>query len=201
MKRYACMQLLGEKLQEELVVVSLGGSVDEWYNAAPHMRVQSLFHQHLGTVSPVGLGLALGLPHRQIVAMDTDGGLLLNLGILATVGNEQPKNLVIIVWDNESYLSIGGPPTHTARNTDLEGIARACGIDNAKTVRSLDEFGASCDSALGGEGPHFIVAKVEPVVEPGLERKEADGKEHKYVFVRGIEEQEGVSILGPTKHN
>jgi thiamine pyrophosphate-dependent acetolactate synthase large subunit-like protein len=195
------MQILAEKLQEELVVVSLGGSVDEWYNAAPHMRVQSLFHQHLGTVSPVGLGLALGLPHRKTFAMDTDGGLLLNLGILATVGNEQPENLTIIVWDNESYLSIGGPPTHTAGNTDLEGIARACGIDKAQTVRTLEDFSSGCDAALAGEGPQFIVAKVEPVVQSGLKRKEADGREHKYVFVRGIEEQEGVSILGPTRHN
>jgi sulfopyruvate decarboxylase subunit beta len=201
MKRYECMQLLGAKLREELVVVSLGGSVDEWYNAAPHMRVQSLFHQHLGTVSPVAFGLALGLPHRRIVALDTDGGQLLNLGILATVGNEQPKNLTIVVWDNECYLSIGGPPTHTAGRTDLEGIARACGIVKAQTARTLEEFGASCDAALAAEGPHVIVAKVEPIVQPGLERKQADGREHKYVFVRGIEAREGVSILGPSKHN
>src|ERR1700722_13111873 len=43
MKRFDCMTALAAKLKEELVVLSLGVSVDEWYNAAPHMRAASLF--------------------------------------------------------------------------------------------------------------------------------------------------------------
>lgn len=201
MKRFECMQVMSGEIENELVVVSLGGSVDEWYNAAPQHRERTLFHQHLGTVMPVALGLTVGLPHRRVIALDTDGGLLLNLGILATVGNEAPKNLVTIVWDNESYVSIGGIPTHTSGRTDLEAIAKGCGIDQTITVRSIPEFEASLSLALTTDGPHFIVAKVEAVSQPGLIRKTADGREHKYIFVRNLEREEGTTILGPSSHN
>ena len=87
MKRYDCMTALAARLRDELVILSLGGSVDEWYNAAPHMREASLFQQQLGCVTPQAFGLAVGLPHRRIVSLDTDGGLLFNLGSLATLGN------------------------------------------------------------------------------------------------------------------
>ena len=107
MRRYDCMKILGSKLKEELVILALGGSVDEWYNAAPHMRNASLFQQQLGCVTPQAFGLAVGLPHRKIVSLDTDGGMLFNLGILATLVNEQPNNLFVVVWDNQCYLSIG----------------------------------------------------------------------------------------------
>ena len=118
MERYDCMKTLGSRLKDELVILSLGGSVDEWYNAAPHMREASLFQQQLGCVTPEAFGLAVGLPHRNIVALDTDGGLLFNLGILATLANERPQNLFVVVWDNECYQSIGGDGSgsgHSAR--------------------------------------------------------------------------------------
>ena len=91
MKRFQCMQALGARLKDELVILSLGASVDEWYNAAPHMRAASLFQQQLGCVTPEAFGLAVGLPHRRIVSLDTDGGMMFNLGILATLANEQPS--------------------------------------------------------------------------------------------------------------
>ena len=47
MKRFDCMKALAPLLNEELVILSLGASVDEWYNAAPHMRAASLFQQQL----------------------------------------------------------------------------------------------------------------------------------------------------------
>ena len=65
MKRYDCMTLLAKRLKDELVILSLGASVDEWYNAAPHMRAASLFQQQLGCVTPQAFGLAAGLPHRR----------------------------------------------------------------------------------------------------------------------------------------
>ena len=202
MTRYSCMQALASRLSDELVVLSLGGSVDEWYDAAPHMRDASLFQQQLGCVTPEAFGLAVGLPHRRIVSLDTDGGLLFNLGILATLANEQPPNLFVVVWDNESYVSIGGPRTHTASGrVDLAAIARGAGIDEAHTVRDLDEFAAHCDRGLGATTPYVVVAKVTRDVQPGIRRKHSDGREDKYVFVRHVEATEGVTIMGPSEHN
>ncbi|MBB5754805.1 thiamine pyrophosphate-dependent enzyme [Prosthecomicrobium pneumaticum] len=202
MKRYDCMKALAARLSDELVILSLGGSVDEWYNAAPHMRAASLFQQQLGCVTPEAFGLAVGLPHRRIVSLDTDGGLLFNLGILATLGNEQPKNLFVVVWDNESYQSIGGPPTHTASGrVDLAAIARGAGVEKAFTATTLDDFDAHCAAGLAAEEPYIVVAKVSGGVQPGIKRKHSDGREDKYIFVRHVEETEGIVIMGPSEHN
>ena len=203
MRRYDCMTALAGLLAgDELVIVSLGSSVDEWYNAAPAMRAASLFQQQLGCVTPEALGLAVGLPHRRVISLDTDGGLLFNLGILATVGNEQPPNLLIVVWDNECYQSIGGPPTHTASGrVDLAAIARGAGVDDAATVRTVEEFTGLCKQGLESSRPFVIVAKVDPSVPQDIRRKHSDGREDKYIFVRHVEETEGIVIMGPSEHN
>lgn len=203
MSRYSCMRMLGARLTDEaLVILSLGGAVDEWYDAAPHMREASLFQQQLGCVTPEAFGLAAGLPHRRIVSLDTDGGLLFNLGILATLGNERPANLLVVVWDNEQYQSIGGPRTHTAAgNVDLAAIARGAGIRHAYTVTTPEEFDAHCAAGLEAAEPYVVVAKTDGVLEPGIRRKHSDGREDKYVFVRHVEAIEGVTIMGPSEHN
>ena len=196
------MVKLAARLTNELVILSLGGSVDEWYNAAPHMRAASLFQQQLGCVTPQALGLAAGLPHRRIVSLDTDGGMMFNLGILATLGNEQPENLFVVVWDNECYQSIGGPPTHTASGrVDIAAIARGAGVEHAYTVHDADAFDSHCARGLAATTPYIVVAKVAGTVRPDLKRKHSDGREDKYIFVRHVEETEGIVIMGPSEHN
>lgn len=200
--RFEAMKLLGARLEHELVILSLGGAVDEWYNAAPHMRDASLFQQQLGCVTPEAFGLAAGLPHRRIVSLDTDGGLLFNLGILATLGNEQPENLFVVVWDNEQYQSIGGPATHTAKGrVDLAAIARGAGVENAYTAETLEEFDAHCAAGLAASVPYIVVAKTDGILEPGIKRKHSDGREDKYIFVRHVEATENTTIMGPSEHN
>jgi sulfopyruvate decarboxylase subunit beta len=202
MKRFDCMKALAARLTDELVILSLGASVDEWYNAAPHMRSASLFQQQLGCVTPEAFGLAVGLPHRRVVSLDTDGGMMFNLGILATLGNEQPKNLFVVVWDNECYQSIGGPPTHTASGrVDIAAIARGAGVDQAFMVRTVEDFDAHCAKGLASEVPYVVVAKVSGTVQPDIKRKHSDGREDKYIFVRHVESTENIVIMGPSEHN
>jgi thiamine pyrophosphate-dependent acetolactate synthase large subunit-like protein len=202
MNRFDCMTRLAVRLKDELVVLSLGASVDEWYNAAPHMRSASLFQQQLGCVTPQAFGLAVGLPHRRIVSLDTDGGLLFNLGILATLANEQPKNLFIVVWDNECYQSIGGAPTHTASGrVDIAAIARGAGIEHAYAVKTLEEFDRHCEAGLRAQSPYVVVAKIDRSVRRDIKRKHSDGREDKYIFVRHVEQAENIVIMGPSEHN
>lgn len=202
MTRFECMQRLAAHLKDELVILSLGASVDEWYTAAPQMREASLFQQQLGCVTPEAFGLALGLPQRRVVSLDTDGGLLFNLGILATVGNEQAPNLLIVVWDNHCYQSIGGPPTHTASGrVDLAAIARGAGIDQAHVASDAESFERLCVAGLAAQVPWLVVAKVDASVKREIRRKHSDGREDKYIFVRHVERTEGIVIIGPSEHN
>ena len=85
----------------------------------------------------------------------------MNLGSLSTMARYRPKNMVHVVFDNESLLSVGGFPTATSTGTDLEGIARAAGIPKALTVRECESFKAALLEALHGNELTTIIAKVE----------------------------------------
>lgn len=201
MTRYQALKVLASRMKDEICIVSLGGIVDEWFDARPHPREASLYLMALGCHMPLAFGVAVGLPHRTVVCLETDGSALMNLGILATLGNEQPQNLKIFVFDNEIYECIGGPPTHTSGRVDLAAMARGAGISEARTVRAEDELGEAADEAFKTEGLHFVVAKIRPGVEEGLPRKKYDGIEDKYRFVRYLEDTEGTVILPPSQHN
>ena len=84
----------------------------------------------------------------------------MNLGSLATIAAVAPRNLVVIVWDNEAYGTTGGQPTATAEGSDLEGAARSLGIPNAVTVRGADAFDAAVVWTASELGPWVIIAKV-----------------------------------------
>ena len=119
-----------------------------------------------------------------------------------SVGNEQPPNLLIVVWDNHCYQSIGGPPTHTARGrVDLAVIARGAGIDQAHVASDAESFERLCVAGLAAQVPWLVVAKVDASVKREIRRKHSDGREDKYIFVRHVERTEGIVIIGPSEHN
>ncbi|OAI56703.1 thiamine pyrophosphate-binding protein, partial [Acidobacteria bacterium SCGC AG-212-P17] len=157
-------------------------------------ELQSLGHkpnffylQHaMGLGSSTGLGLALCLPQQKVVVFDGDGSILMNLGGYTTLARYRPKNLVHVVFDNESLLSVGGFPTATSTGSDLEGVARASGIDRTKTVRTIDEFKHVFDDALKANDLTSIVAKVEAVGPKGYVTELAL-LENRFQFKRHIE--------------
>ena len=160
MQRIECLRAVYPEL-EKCLVVTIMGAVAAELQSLGH-RPNFFYLQHaMGLASSTGLGLALCRPNQKIVVLDGDGSLLMNLGTLSTMARYAPKNLVHVVFDNESLLSVGGFPTATGTGTDLEVIARASGIKKAMTVRSVAEFKTSVTNALRGEELSTIVAKVE----------------------------------------
>ena len=94
----------------------------------------------MGGASMVGLGLALAQPARKVLVVTGDGELLMGLGSLATIAVQRPRNLRIVVMDNEHYGETGRQRTHTASDTDLAAVALACGFPRAQTVRQINEI-------------------------------------------------------------
>jgi thiamine pyrophosphate-dependent acetolactate synthase large subunit-like protein len=177
---------------EDLVVVSLGGTGLEWNAVRPGDG--NLYLVAMGCNTPVALGLALALKHRRIVLLETDGSLLLTLGALATVGNVAPGNLRIFVMDNQGYERVRHDISATRGKTDLAAVARGCGIANATVVRTPLDFTEAATRAMEGNGLSFVVAKVESGIAD-VPPRPGDGIEDKFRFVRYVEKLENKAIL------
>jgi sulfopyruvate decarboxylase subunit beta len=161
-RRLHALNAIYPRLQEH-VVVTIMGAVAAELQSIGH-RPNFFYLQHaMGLASSIGLGIALVKPERQVIVLDGDGSVLMNLGGLTTLARYHPKNLLHIVFDNESLLSVGGFPTATSTGSDLAGIAKAAGVPRTMTVKTLHEFAASVDEALTAGVLTTIVAKVEAV--------------------------------------
>jgi sulfopyruvate decarboxylase subunit beta len=154
------MQAIYDRL-ERCVVVTIMGAVSAELQSLGH-RPNFFYLQHaMGLASSMGLGIALSRPELQVVVLDGDGSVLMNLGGLTTLARYRPPNLLHLVFDNESLLSVGGFPTATSTGSDLAGIAQAAGVPRTATVRELDAFTAAVDAALAANELTTLVAKVE----------------------------------------
>ena len=114
----------------------------------------------MGGATMVAFGVALAQPKRRILTITGDGELLAGVGSLATVGVEQPKNLSIIVIDNQAYGATGNQHTHTGRGVDLVGIAEASGFKQMALITTNKELENELPRIHGAPGPYFAVVKV-----------------------------------------
>jgi len=152
---------------DRCVVVTIMGAVAAELQAIGH-RSNFFYLQHaMGLASSMGLGIALARPELRIVVFDGDGSILMNLGGLTTLARYRPRNLLHVVFDNESLLSVGGFPTATSTGSDIAAIAAGAGVPRTATVRSLDDFRAAFNDALAANDLTTIVAKVEAVGPSG----------------------------------
>jgi sulfopyruvate decarboxylase subunit beta len=162
MKRVDAIAAIYPQLQEA-VVVTIMGAVAAELQAVGH-RPNFFYLQHaMGLASSMGLGIALARPEKQVVVFDGDGSVLMNLGGLTTLARYRPRNLVHVVFDNESLLSVGGFPTATSTGSDLAAIAAGAGVPRTATVRTLDAFTQAFAEALAARDLTTIVAKVEAI--------------------------------------
>ena len=159
-RRSVVARLLVER-KDAVVVGGLGASTYDIAAAGDHDRNFYLWGAMGGAVM-IGLGVALAQPKLPVVVITGDGEMLMGMGSLATVGLQKPGNLTIIVLDNEVYGETGGQASHTAATADLVGIARACGISDARTIATMadvEAFAPAIQDVSGG--PRFVSIKID----------------------------------------
>ena len=160
--RIELLRALSGEFPEDPVVFTCGATSREMAHA--DRRPNHLYVvDSMGIVSSVLLGLSLSLEGSSVnkcVGVEGDGGMLMNLNALATIGHVKPRNLLLVVLDNESYASTGGQPTFTTE-LDLSKVAESCGLRTWK-AENAEEFRAALASAAEVEGPGFIHAKIAP---------------------------------------
>jgi len=193
MNRYECLQSLLPLITDHLIITSQSGQRIEWGSLSNHEG--NLLLGEMGAALSVGAGLALALPKRKVVVLESDGSVLLSLSSLATVANLEISNLAVFVFDNGMYSGTRiSEPTATGGKTDLEQLARGAGIQRVATVRDLAEFKAHAGAAMEGKTLSFVVCKVEEsLLHRDIPRPNIDLLENKYRFVRYLERTEGKS--------
>jgi sulfopyruvate decarboxylase subunit beta len=187
MKRLDAIRAIYPEL-ERSVVVTIMGAVAAEVQSIGH-RPNFFYLQHaMGLASSVGLGIALSRPDLPVVVLDGDGSLLMNLGGLTTLARYRPRNLVHVVFDNESLLSVGGFPTATSTGSDLEAIAAGAGVPRTVTVRTIADFRDGFLAAEAAGDLTTLVAKVAAVGPAGYVT-DLSLLENRYQFARYLKER------------
>jgi thiamine pyrophosphate-dependent acetolactate synthase large subunit-like protein len=142
-----------------LVVAGLGAPV--WDStAAGDSPLNFYAWGGMGGAAMIGLGLALAQPRRRVLVITGDGDLLMGLGSLATIAVQKPRNLAVIVLDNERYGETGMQDTHTRYGVDLAGMAKAAGFRASGTVYSAAQLKTWIPRLYRQPGPVFCDVKV-----------------------------------------
>ena len=114
----------------------------------------------MGGAAAIGLGLALAKPEYRVLVLTGDGEMLMGLGSLATIALQKPRNLTVVVFDNERYGETGMQHTHTAYGVDLAAVASAAGFMSTGTLIDQAELDEALPVILGDPGPVFRSIKV-----------------------------------------
>jgi len=119
----------------------------------------------MGGNASFAFGLALAQPDEKVILFDSEGDLLMSLGVLATIAEQAPRNFYHFLLDNECYATTGGQPVPNAKNNAYDVIARGCGYARTFVFTQLEEFASSIKGILEEPGPVFVVLKVVPEIE------------------------------------
>jgi thiamine pyrophosphate-dependent acetolactate synthase large subunit-like protein len=159
LERRAVVHCILEHRGDAAVVTGIGNASHDVASAGDDDRNMYLFGI-MGGAAMVAFGIALAQPKRRVVVITGDGEILAGIGSLATIGVEKPKNLSIVVLDNQAYGATGNQQTHTARGVDLVGIAAASGFERTALITDDAGLEAAIADIYDRPGPHFAVVKV-----------------------------------------
>ena len=186
MKRLDALQAIYPELEKSIVVTIMGAVAAELQSIGH--RPNFFYLQHaMGLASSLGLGIALARPDARVIVIDGDGSVLMNLGGLSTLARYRPRNLIHVIFDNESLLSVGGFPTATSTGTDLAGVAAAAGVPRTATVRDLEGFTREFNAAVAANDLATLVAKVD-ATGPAAFLTDLGLLENRFQFQRALRE-------------
>ena len=119
----------------------------------------------MGQTTSAALGFALSQPDEKVVLFDSEGALLMNMGILATIAGKKPKNFFHFLMDNECYATTGGQPVPNAQEINYAGMAKEAGYAAAYEFDNLEDFSTNVERIMNETGPVFVAMKMVPLVE------------------------------------
>jgi thiamine pyrophosphate-dependent acetolactate synthase large subunit-like protein len=154
-----------EEHRGKAIVTTGGVAGRKWPQTSKNPERDVSMGSAMGQTTSAAFGLALGLPDEKIVLFDSEGALLMNLGVLASIAGKQPKNFVHFLLDNEVYATTGGQPVPNNTNIDYAGMAKAIGYPTTYHFDNLEDLVNDMEAIMNEEGPVFISIKIIPEIE------------------------------------
>ena len=148
---------------DAIVVPGRGGR--HWVNISgtPELDVP-LGDPAMGGHASFALGLAMAQPSRRVVLFDSEGDIMMGMGVLATIAEQKPANFYHFMLDNECYATTGGQPVPNAKAVKYEALAKGAGYPDAYAFDNLETFETNVERILSKPGPVFVALKVKPEV-------------------------------------
>ena len=149
---------------DAIVVPGRGGRHWGTISTRPNRDV-TLGDPAMGGHASFAFGLALAQPDKKVIVFDSEGDLLMSLGVLPTIAELRPNNFYHFVLDNECYATTGGQPVPNAKHIAYDVIARGAGYPHAYAYDNLESFAINVERILSQPGPAFVALKVVPEIE------------------------------------
>ena len=176
------------------IVIPTGTSGRHWRDFSTNEKRDLTMGGAMGQTTSAALGVALGLPNESVVLFDAEGALLMNLGVLATIAGQQPRNFYHFLLDNGCYATTGGQPVPNAEHINYAGMAKEAGYTAAYQFDDLETFGARVGDILSERGPVFIAIKVVPEIEnEPIGRRQRRPMRSRAETIRALQEELGIT--------
>ncbi len=146
--------------REDAIVVSTMTPNRYWESVSTNRDLDLPIFGAMGKASSVALGLSLARPDKRIVVLDGDGGLLMNLGTLVTIADQEPENLVHFVFEDGMYFTTGGQPVPGAGRFNLAAMAKDAGYLESFELDNLEDLVNELPNIMNAKGPVFVCLKV-----------------------------------------
>ena len=179
----------------DAIVIPTGTSGRHWLDFTTNDKRDLNLGGAMGQTTSAALGLALGLPQEKVVLFDSEGALLMNMGILATIAGKKPKNFFHFLLDNECYATTGGQPVPNAEEINYAGVAKEAGYAAAYSFDDLEEFATNVDQIMKETGPVFVAIKVVPEVEnEPIGRRQRRASRSRAETIRDLHSELGITV-------
>ena len=176
------------------IVIPSGTSGRHWRDITTNEKRDLTLGGAMGQTTSAALGVALSLPNEKVALFDSEGALLMNMGILATIAGKKPKNFYHFLMDNECYATTGGQPVPNAQDINHAGMAKEVGYAAAYQFDDLEDFATNVERIMSETGPVFVAIKIVPEIEnePIGRRQRRPGRS-RAESIRGLQEELGIT--------
>jgi sulfopyruvate decarboxylase subunit beta len=177
------------------IVIITGTGGRRWKEISNNEKRDLSFQGAMGQTTSAALGFALSQPDEKVVLFDSEGALLMNMEVLATIAGKKPKNFIHFLMDNECYATTGGQPVPNAQDINYAGMAREAGYTAAYEFDNLEDFSTNVGRILNETGPIFVAMKMVPLVEnEPIGMRQRGPVRSRAETIRVVQEELGITV-------